>query len=118
MYRLFLPYNKTILKLNIVFSIFLTAISISASKSALAIFSDSVKTHPSPVYLILGSYLFWILTGGFLMSAYYFEIARINEYYFYYNIGLSRIRLLLFTYLLHIIIVVPILFIIHYVKFT
>jgi len=52
------------------------------------------------------------------MSAYYFEIARKNEYYFYYNIGLSRIRLLLFTYLLHIIIVVPILFIIHYVKFT
>lgn len=52
------------------------------------------------------------------MSAYYFEITRKNEYYFYYNIGLSRIKLLMFCYLLHIIIVVPILFIMHYVKLT
>lgn len=52
------------------------------------------------------------------MSTYYFEITRKNEYYFYFNIGLSRIKLLLFTYLLHIIIVVPILLIMNYVKLT
>jgi len=92
--RLLLPYNKTILKTNIIFSIVLTFLSSLA-------FLAKESIH-SPIYLIIALYTFWIMTGGFLLSAYYFEITRKNEYYFYYNLGLSKIKLLLITYDLHI----------------
>ena len=55
------------------------------------------------------------MTGGFLLSAFYFEITRRNEYYFYYNLGLSKIKLIMSAYFLNFIIVVPLLFIKHYV---
>lgn len=55
------------------------------------------------------------MTGGFLISAYYFEITKKNEYYFYYNLGLSKIRLLLVAYVLHVISVLPLLLILQYV---
>jgi hypothetical protein len=55
------------------------------------------------------------MTGGFLLSAFYFEITRKNEYYFYYNLGLSKIKLLLTAYLLSFLLVIPILFILQYV---
>jgi hypothetical protein len=95
MTRLFLPYNKTILKINIIFSVVLTFLS-----SLLFLAKKSIH---SPVYLIIVLFTFWIMTGGFLLSAYYFEISRSNEYYFYYNLGLSKIKLLLITYTLHVI---------------
>jgi len=107
MTRLFLPYNKTILKLNIVFSIVLTFLS------SLAFLSK--KSSDSPIYLIIVFYIFWIMTGGFFLSAYYFEITRKNEYYFYYNLGISKIKLLLLTYSLHFIFILPLLYVLQYV---
>jgi len=67
------------------------------------------------MYLIIAFYAFWILTGGFFLSAYYFEITRKNEYYFYYNLGISKIKLLLLTYSLHMIFILPLLFALQYV---
>jgi len=55
------------------------------------------------------------MTGGFFLSAYYFEITRKNEYYFYYNLGISKVKLLLLTYSLHLIFILPLLFILQYV---
>ena len=107
MIRLFLPYNKTILKTNIIFSVFLTMLS---SMILLALPSPH-----SPTYIIIRSFMVWIMTGGFLLSAFYFEITRKNEYYFYYNLGLSKIKLLLIAYLLSFLFVIPILFILQYV---
>jgi hypothetical protein len=107
MIRLFLPYNKTILKRNIIFSIFLTMLSS-------LVFLARPSPH-SPAYIIIFSFIVWIMTGGFLLSAFYFEISRRNEYYFYYNLGLSKIKLLISAYLLNLIIVVPLLYIMHYV---
>ena len=100
MIRLFLPYNKTILKTNIIFSIFLTMLSS-------LLFFARPSSH-SPTYIIMNSFVVWIMTGGFLLSALYFEITRKNEYYFYYNLGLSKIKLLLTAYLLNFLLVIPI----------
>lgn len=107
MIRLLLPYNKTILKTNIIFSVFLTMLSG-------LLFLAKTSTH-SPAYIIIFSFIVWILTGGFLLSAFYFEVTRKNEYYFYYNMGLSKIKLLLTAYLLNFLFVLPILYILQYV---
>lgn len=107
MTRLLLPYNKTILKLNIIFSIVLTFIS-----SLSFILKESGHSF---VYLTIAYYSFWIMTGGFILSAFYFELSRKNEYYFYYNLGISKIKLLLFAYTLHAVFVLPLLIILPYV---
>ena len=107
MTRLLLPYNKTILKLNIIFSLVLTFLS--------SLLFLSKKSSHSPIFLIIAFYAFWIISGGFFLSAYYFEITRKNEYYFYYNLGISKIKLLLLTYSLHIIFILPLLYILQYV---
>ena len=73
------------------------------------------ESSHSPIYLAVAFYVFWIMTGGFLLSAFYFEISRRNEYYFYYNLGLSKTKLLLITYALHIIFILPLIFILQYV---
>jgi hypothetical protein len=107
MFRLFLPFNKTILKTNIVFSILLTILSG-------LLFLTKTSLH-SPAYLIIFFFIVWMMTGGFLLSAFYFEISRKNEYYFYYNLGFSRIKLLLTAYLLNFLFIIPIIYILQYV---
>src|SRR5450759_2497298 len=107
MIRLFLPYNKTILKTNIIFSIFLTLLSS-------LLFLTRPSPH-SPTYIIIFCFIVWIMTGGFLLSAFYFEITRKNESYLYYNLGLSKIKLLLTAYLLNFLFIIPILYIMQYV---
>jgi hypothetical protein len=107
MIRLFLPYNKTILKTNIVLSIFLTMLSS-------LLFLARPSTH-TPTYIVFYIFIVWILTGGFLLSAFYFDISRKNEYYFYYNLGLSKIRLLFNAYLLNSLFIIPFLYILQYV---
>ncbi|MBK8884476.1 MAG: hypothetical protein IPN67_19605 [Bacteroidales bacterium] len=107
MNRLFLPYNKTILKTNIILSFVLTLMS------SLAILTK--ESSHSILYLTVAFYIFWIMTGGFLLSVFYFEISRRNEYYFYYNLGISKVRLLLIAYALHLIFILPLLFILRYV---
>lgn len=106
MISLFLPYNKTILKTNIIFSIFLTMLSG-------LLFLTKTSSH-SPIYIIIFSFIVWIMTGGFLLSVFYFELTRKNEYYFYYNLGLSKIKLLLTAYLLNFLFVLPIIYLLQY----
>lgn len=122
MTKLFLPYNKTILKGNIIFSVFLTILSAlivlakqSVQSQILVGITEAQPPKHSIVWLFIFIYTVWIMTGGFLLSAYYFEITRRNEYYFYYNLGLSKISLLLYTYTLHIIFIVPFLILLNYV---
>jgi hypothetical protein len=115
MTRLLLPYNKTILKINIIFSSILAIIS----SVIITIGSDLVgledKDPQSPLHLVIWYYIIWIMTGGFFLSAFYFEITRKNEYYFYYNLGLSKTKLILFAYTLHLIFILPLLYILKYV---
>lgn len=103
MTRIFLPYNRSILKISIIFSIVLTI-------SSLVLFNGVFKSD-NIINSLTYSYIFWLMTGGFLISVFYFELTRKNEYYFYYNLGISKIKLLLSAYLLHLVFIIPILFI-------
>jgi len=115
MTKLLLPYNKTILKINVIFSSILAIISSAIIKITSDLVGLEVKDPQSPLHLIIWYYIIWIMTGGFFISAFYFEITRKNEYYFYYNLGLSKTKLILFAYTLHIIFIIPLLYILQYV---
>lgn len=115
MTKLLLPYNKSILKTNVIFSIILAFISTMIS----GIYSKLLPASENPVQTLIhqfaSHYVFWIMTGGFLLSVYYFEVTRKNEFYFYYNLGIGKIKLLLFTFALHLLFILPILYILKYV---
>lgn len=115
MNRLLLPYNKSILKINIILSSIPTIISSVSIRITSDVAGLEDKDAQSPLYFLIYYYSIWILTGGFVLSALYFEITRKNEYYFYYNMGLSKIKLILFAYTLHIIFILPLLYILKYV---
>ncbi len=42
-----------------------------------------------------------ILSFGFILSVLFKEIYRKNEYLFYYNIGISKIQLLVFSFIMN-----------------
>jgi len=115
MTNLFLPYNKTILKINVIFSTILSAISSAIIQTTSDLVELEKKDPPSVTHLLLWYFIIWILTGGFFIAAFYFEITRKNEYYFYYNLGLSKTKLILLTYTMHILLVLPLLYILQYV---
>ena len=52
------------------------------------------------------------MTGGPLISIFYKEISRKNEYYFYYNRGISKLNLIIISLILNILIGLVILFIV------
>ena len=41
--------------------------------------------------------------GGYIISLGYFEVSKSNQYYFYYNMGLSKLRLFIVSYLYNVI---------------
>jgi len=45
---------------------------------------------------------FWcsLFTGGFLLSLFFYELRYKRQYYFYYNKGYSKLRLITLTYLM------------------
>jgi hypothetical protein len=107
MIRPYILYFKTILKTNALVSIPLTIL--------FALPSLSGSTLHSLFYLGISSYIVWLMTGGFLLSLLYFHFSRKNEYYFYYNLGISKMKLILLTYSLHLIFIAPLLYILQYV---
>ena len=54
-------------------------------------------------------------TVGLLVAFLYKEIARKMEYYFYFNRGISKIKLMLFCFMVNVLLALPILFIVFYV---
>ncbi len=52
------------------------------------------------------------MTGGPLISIFYKEISRKNEYYFYYNRGISKLNLVAISLILNVLFGVVLLFII------
>ncbi len=108
-YLLSLPINKTILKLNIAFSI-----AFAFLYSALS-FTDSIKAL-FPLFILI--FVISLLSVGFLLSVFYFELTRKNEYYFYYNLGFGKIKLYILAYLFNIIFILPFILILYYVSTT
>lgn len=107
MIRLYLLYFKTILKTNALVSFPVTIISVLPSLS--------ISTLYSLIYLWIFSYIVCLITGGFLLSLLYFNFSRRNEYYFYYNLGLTKVKLIGIAYLFHLIIISPFLLFLFYV---
>jgi hypothetical protein len=115
MIKLFLPYNKTILRTNIVYSIILTIISRAIPVLASTFLGLTLHSSHSQIYIALWYFIIWIMTGGFFLSVFHFETSRKNEYYFYYNLGISKIKLISYTYILHMIFILPLIYILQYV---
>lgn len=103
-----LNYSFFVLKWNLVISPVVTFFSIILSKS----FLHKEITVSDIMYAFTVSFL----TGGYLFAALLFELSRSREYYFYYNQGISRLRLSVITYTLNLITASLILVIVHYAK--
>jgi hypothetical protein len=109
MIKVYLTYSLPVLKMNIVFSPLFGFFASILKKN----FSEQGITLDDYIYLFMLSFL----TGGFLLGTLLFEFSRRREYYFYYNLGISKLKLIGFTYLLHLILTVPIMMIAHYAKY-
>lgn len=108
MIRLYLLYGKSIIVTNCVFSFLLSLIAFPLMLKP--VFENI--GFPAPIFIILAmikAFTWSFLTGGFLISVLFFEIRKKNEYYFYYNISISKPSLLLSAYMLHLIFITPLL---------
>ena len=56
-----------------------------------------------------------IMTAGTFLSLFYKELSKKNEYYFYYNRGISKINLYVFTIILNVFTGILLHLIFHYV---
>jgi len=106
MVRKYLPYSLLVLKVNLLVSI-LVAVMVAY------LFSSGVTFN-----IIIYVFMLSFLTGGYLLGVLYFEFTRYREYYFYYNLGISKLRLIIFTYLFHLILSIPLLVFLNYARHT
>lgn len=86
--KMVLLYHKKLLSFNLPFSLFVGIMGVK----------------------ITGGFFlsFWLslMTGGFLLSFYFYEIRYKMEYYFFLNKGYSRLKLILYSYLLNTIFII------------
>ena len=109
MIRKYLPYFNVVFTVNFVFSFLATVLSTLISKPFL--FEQDISLSR-----VITQFIIFFMTGGYVTGAIYFEIARKNEYYLYYNLGISKLRLNLITYLFHLILMIPFLIFAAYAK--
>jgi hypothetical protein len=108
MIRKFLPFFSPVLIINSIVSPIATFFATILGKLMLE--------EEITISGVLFSFITSFLTGGYLLGVLYFELARKKEYYFYYNLGITKIRLILMTYLFHLILMIPIFIIALYAK--
>jgi len=109
MLKKFLPHFYPVLLINIIASPIATFIYLVMVKS----FSNGYEITLSS---ILARFSINFLSVGFLLGIIFYDISRKNEYYFYHNLGISKLRLILTDFLFHIVIVIPILIVSYYAK--
>jgi hypothetical protein len=107
MIKLCLLFNKTIFWTNVPVSVLLTILA-----SLLAI---DPKIEHSVIFILIFIFILCIMTGGFLLSIFYNHLYRKNEYYFYYNFGLSKLKLISAAYIFHFVFITPLIVILFYV---
>lgn len=100
-----IPYCLLVFKIDLLVSIAATVITSTLSPKGI--------TFESMSYIFMLSYF----SGGFLLGIFFFEIARKQEYYFYYNLGISKLRLVLISYLFNLVIILPFLIIAAYARY-
>ena len=101
-------YNRSIFKINLMAS-FVFALFLSPN-----LMEDySIKT----IFIAtLNGLIISLPTGGFILALFFYQISRKNEYYFFYNMGLSRIQLMIGSYVIHILTLIPLIIIYSYVR--
>ena len=100
-----IPYCLLVFKIDLLVSIAATVITSTLSPKGI--------TFESMSYIFMLSYF----SGGFLLGILFFEIARKQEYYFYFNLGISKLRLVLISYLFNLVIILPFLIIAAYARY-
>ncbi len=78
--RMIYNYYKDIHRFNLPFSILLGVLGVFIGE-------DKVNGFFSYFFLTL-------LTGGFVLSLFFYQLMYANQYYFYYNRGLSKLKLI------------------------
>lgn len=86
--KLLLHYYKSLSSFNIPFSLFAGGVAYA------------MNGHTLGGYII--GFLLSLLSGGFLLSVFFYELRYAPRYYFYYNKGYSKMRLIGVSYLLNV----------------
>jgi len=53
------------------------------------------------------SFMLFFLTVGFAGALYFYELRKKKQYYFFFNLGWSKLQLILFSYLINLSIQIP-----------
>lgn len=77
--KLLFHYNKRLLSFNLPFSLL-----VGASGMALS---------PDKLIGLINGFSLCLVTGGYALALYLYEQRYGNQYYFYHNLGLSRLHL-------------------------
>ncbi|WP_439881423.1 hypothetical protein ACSX1A_20115 [Pontibacter sp. MBLB2868] len=94
--RLYFLYHRTLMSFNLPFSL-------AASLTGF-FFSQHVLIR------VINNFSLCLMTGGFLLSLYFFEQRYSGQYYFYHNFGLSKIRLIIGSLLMNLAVVILLFF--------
>jgi len=104
MIRAYRPYCLHVLKFNVIVSLLVTLLS------------STISINGITINQVLYWFIISFLSGGFLLGLLSFELGHKREFYIYYNLSISRLRLILAAYLLHLSICIILLIIVHYAK--
>lgn len=124
MISLYLLFNKSILRYNLLFTFLFSLVAwplmleedIFRSVTS-GLTSDYVGYTVSAVGLaFIRAFMRSFLTGGFIIAIFFYGSRHRNEYYFYHNLGLTKARLIIISYLLHFGMSIPLLYILYYVR--
>lgn len=124
MFSLYLLFSKAIIRYNLLFtflfSLFLWPLMLKEDivrSVTSGLTSDYFDYTVSAVGLaFIRAFIWSFLTGGFLVAVLFYESRHKNEYYFYNNLGLTKFRLLIMSYLLHFCISIPFMYILYHVS--
>lgn len=124
MTSLYLLFSKAILKYNLAFTflfslllwpLYLKEDIVRSVTSGLT--SDYFDYTVSAVGMAMIRAFMWsFLTGGFIIAVFYYESRHRNEYYFFFNLGMTKSGLIIISYLVHFVISIPLLYILYHVR--
>lgn len=114
---LYIFQSNKMIKLKFYWVYFKSTIVLNLSSSVLLssiIMSGLINLpDPPPFHEI---YIFCCMFGGPFICFFYKELSRKEEYYFYFNRGITKLSLIIMTLLTYIIIGLILLIILHHVK--
>jgi hypothetical protein len=90
-YKPYLIYYRSLMSFSLPFSLLSSIISLAFSTNKIIGFINAFSVS--------------LLTGSFLLALFFYEQRYQNQYYFYYNLGISKSSLIVCSYLLNVAVV-------------